>query len=255
MKLCTSRRGIAPLELVMVLPLVVGLWFAMFSIMRATLSRMDAIESARLETWKKLPKAQVTEPMVLYNPLNDGQVVDEAAKMIELNGWWGGIYVSESKNEALGGTWDYKSLPFNMGEANCLPHLNVVSAIADQFPLGNGVDDFSILTLTTFAAAMDLTENKLLQPLVFASRIAMDGVVVAGVAFDGGRVVLQVVKDGVEILEGLLGWFHRSLAKFLRRLDNLLSLGEYAFQELYNASHEEALNWPSGGLNVGGAFP
>ena len=116
----------------MVLPLLAGLSFGLFSIVKIAKSRMKAIEAARYETWNKFPLTKSNQPMALNNPIDDGAAEHIAIKSEDIDGWWGGTYPSESRNKTLAGTWDHNEVPFNTGQRDFLPHLNVVSEIAEQ---------------------------------------------------------------------------------------------------------------------------
>ena len=248
-----ARRGIAPLELVMVLPLLAGLFFAMFSIVKASLSRMDAIESARLETWKKVPQTTTTKQLILNKPINDGQAQFVAAESVRIGGWWGGNYASESRNRTLAGTWDHSVVPFSPRQSAFLVHLTPFLQIADQARLG----DVSKAALKLFAFGMNFPANPVFAVAGSVSQAMMPAVVVANTILRGLVPVLGIIRAVVGVFKWLATLArHRGLARFLGRVMNLLSLGQTAFTELHDASRkDEEVDWPEGGLNVGGAFP
>lgn len=246
------RRGIAPLELVMVLPLLAGLFFAMFTIVKASLTRMDAVESARFETWKELPKATTKSQLILNTPRNDGQVQHRAVKTVEFDGWWAGKYSPESSNRTLAGTWDNSVVPFATGQPPFLAHLLPTSMIASQARLGGVTSP----VLRTFSIVMNLPRNPLARVLGAVSRVLMPAVKAAGLILKLLRPVLSITRALVAVARAIAqATFRRRLARFLGRVMTLLSLGRDAFQELYDASREEEVDWPAGGLDVGGAFP
>lgn len=249
----SDRRGIAPLELVMVLPLLAGLFFAMFSIVKASLSRMDAIESARLETWQKVPQTTTTKQLILNKPINDGQAQFVAAESVQLGGWWGGNYASESRNQTLAGTWDHSVVPFTPRQPAFLVHLTPFLQIADQARLG-GV---SQAALKLFALGMNLPGNPVFAVAGSVSQAMMPIMVVANTILRVLVPVLGAIRLVVRLAKIAAEWsLQRGLARFLGRVMNLLSLGETAFTELYDASKkDEEVDWPERGLNVGGAFP
>lgn len=248
-----ARRGIAPLELVMVLPLLAGLFYAMFSIVKTTLTRMDAVEAARFETWKKLPETTTTRQLILNSPRNDGQSEERAVRSVRLDGWWGGSYSPESSNRTLAGTWDHTVVPFDAGQPPFLAHVKPVSLIADQAKLG-GV---SAGMLKTFALFMNLPKNPAVRALGAVSHFTMPIVRIAGIILRTLKPVLAVTRAAVAVARAVaLATFQFRLARFLGRVMRLLSLGMDAFQELYDVSNpEQEVDWPKGGLQVGGAFP
>ncbi len=249
----SARRGIAPLELVMVLPLLAGLFFAMFTIVKTTLTRMDAVEAARFETWKKLPDTITTKQMILNSPRNDGQSETRAVRNLRLDGWWGGSYSPESSSRTLAGTWDHTVVPFEAGQPQFLAHVKPVSMIAGQANLG-GV---SAGMLKAFSLMMNLPKNPAIRALGVVSHFIMPIVRIAGQILRVLKPVLSVTRAAVAVARSIAqAAFQFRLARFLGRVMQLLSLGTDAFQELYDASNpEQEVDWPSGGLQVGGAFP
>lgn len=249
----SARRGIAPLELVMVLPLLAGLFFAMFSIVKASLSRMDTIESARFETWEKLPQTTTTKQLIVSKPVNDGQAQVVASESVRIGGWWGGNYASESRNQTLAGTWDHSVVPFTPRQPAFLVHLTPLLQIADQARLG-GV---SKAALKLFAFCMNFPGNPVFAVAGSLSQAMMPVVVVANTILRVLVPVLGVIRFVVRLAKIAAEWsLQFGLARFLGRVMNLLSLGQTAFTELYDASKDdEEVDWPRGGLDVGGAFP
>lgn len=108
-----DRRGVAPLEFILALPIFLALFAALLFVSSAMFVRLKAIETTRFQTWNEAIDTVPQQQLNLVQPVMDG----DAQVPAELPFEWGRTWRrSESKARSettvLGGTWDHVSLPF-----------------------------------------------------------------------------------------------------------------------------------------------
>lgn len=108
------RRGLAPLEFVLALPIFIVLFAALLFVSSAMFVRLKAIEITRFQTWKEAVDTVPQQQMNLVQPVMDGEAHEPALLPFE----WGRTWrrskaTAKSDTHVLGGTWDRVSLPFD----------------------------------------------------------------------------------------------------------------------------------------------
>jgi len=98
-KSTTRRRGgMAPLEFVLVLPLLAGLLYLLFAVAKDTISKCTVIEQSRYETWKRIPSANPAKPLAVRTPAEDGEIHFDASRSITHTGALNQTFTVDSKN-------------------------------------------------------------------------------------------------------------------------------------------------------------
>jgi hypothetical protein len=147
-----ARRGAAPLEFVMALPLLCALVYCLFCIVRTTMEGLGTVQTARHDTFRELPEARPVQPLRLDPPIDDGAKEAFLEKAVEYDGWFAGLdVVVQSGNRSLGGTWDKASVPFPEGRASYRVHPDAIRTISGTVGLGGLPGQ-----LDSFSAAMSL---------------------------------------------------------------------------------------------------
>jgi hypothetical protein len=246
-----QRRGLAPLELVILMPLVAGLIFGLFTITRASLTRFDVIREARNQAWAIRSQTTTKQQMIFQNPQLDGLAAHDATKDFITKGWWQGTYPTQSNSRTLAGTWDHQEVPFPQRSTPFLMHSEPARLIAAQANL-----DFLSSAIPLLAFAMNIPGNP-------ATIIVAAASVGAMLAVHFANLALQLAKAPLSFLRGVVLWarriaqwfFQRRLARYLGKLADLMQLGRDAIDQLDNATNQRQLDWPAGGYDVWGLFP
>ena len=248
----SARRGVAPLELVMLLPLIAGLVYGLFTLTRATLTKLDVVRESRNEAWALREQTKTKRQMILHAPGLDGLAAHYSTKIFQADGWWQGSYVAESRSRTLAGSWDHKEVPFSTNSTPFRAHTAPAALIASQA----GLQSVIRTILPAMAILMNIPANPAVFTLAFASEATMLGV-------EGAAGALRFFKDPVRFLRGLVLiarriaiWsFRRSLARYLGKLASLMDHGLHAIDQLWKASRQHKVDWQRGGYDVWGLFP
>jgi hypothetical protein len=249
---CGQRTGLAPLEFVLLLPLIAGLIYGLFTISRASLTRFDVIREARNEAWAVRSQTTARKQMILQNPRLDGLAAHDATRDFKTRGWWQGTYPTESRSRTLAGTWDHQEVPFEHRATPFRVHSDPAKLIAAQANLGFLVNS----AIPVLAVTMNIPANPVVVAAAAVSATAMLAVYGANLVLQGTKWPLSglraVVLAARRIAQLL---FQRRLARYLGKIASQMQLGLDAIDQLDNATNQRQLNWPSGGYNVWGLFP
>lgn len=248
----SGRTGVAPLELVMLLPLIAGLIYGLFTLSRATLTRLDVVREARNQAWAVRERTGTQQQMILESPRLDGLAAHDASKIFQADGWWRGSYSAESRSRTLAGSWDHKEVPFTTAATPFLAHTHPASLIASQARL----QILAETVLPAMAMLLNIPANPVLIVPIFASEHAMPAVEGASKVLRSLRFPIRVLRESVLFARRIARWlFQRSLARYLGKLASLMDHGLHAIDQLHNASRQHKIDWPRGGYDVWGLFP
>lgn len=134
-----NRRGTAPLEFVLALPLFALLFLALFAMAGAIQYRMVAIERTRLATWKSLPSTRTLEQFILERPVLDGEQRDITRIPYRFAGRLGGQNDATSSTMSISGTWDYRTVPFQDRVPRYQGHIKPAEQLAESWRSATGV--------------------------------------------------------------------------------------------------------------------
>jgi len=109
-----DRRGVAPLEFVLFLPIFIALFAGLLHVSGAMFVRLKAIEVTRFQTWKAAADIVPGQQLNLVQPVMDGESHTAAVLPFDWGrSWRNSRGTAESETTVLNGTWDYVSLPFD----------------------------------------------------------------------------------------------------------------------------------------------
>ena len=245
------RRGMAPLEFILVLPLLMSLCYGMFIIVKTSLRGLSVVEEARYESFRKLPPTLAQKPLVLLNPAMDGVQTHAAQSSVTYDLWWSNVNAPvNSKVKTQAGTWDERSVPFPPRQGRFQAHSQPVSLIQKNTSMLPALET----TLKVFGTVMNMPGNPVIAALAATAQVMDIGVRVSGIFFTVTRPVLYVIRGLLQIARiAAIASFHFRFARFLGRCIRLLGLGIDAFAELPRAAEGKKIRWR--GINVSGAFP
>lgn len=104
------RRGMAPLELIMVLPVILGFLIAILWLGVAMNTQAVVVVKARHDAWDKRHDGAPDDAL----KFSSDQAVDvTASQKIQFMERFQGISDAKSRHVVLGGAWDYRQLPLN----------------------------------------------------------------------------------------------------------------------------------------------
>lgn len=242
----TPRRGMAPLEFVLVFPLLLGLTAGLFLIARADMTKSFAATDARHRAWAGRPAVPPGQPLTLTADPAASAAAHTTVKPVPPGPLFGGGYRAESRDTVFANPWDARAVPFAPGRGSFNPHLTELGMVAGQVPglgfvLGAG-----------FAYARFLLDAD-----GFAYRaIAAGGKGLNGVVWVAGTLLAFTMAPAIAVAEGLIeilmiplriaSWFssraHR-LLHYLERVVEMMDIGVWAALNLYDASRGRPGNW------------
>lgn len=144
----SRRRGTAPLEFVMALPLFVVLFLALFLVCAAMLHRMAAIEQTRMATWSDLPSTQPSQQMTLLRPTLDGKKENMTTIPFKTQGMLSVRADAMASTMTIAGTWDHETVPFQDRVPAYAGHREPAQQIGNNW---NPVSGISSMLRTTSA--------------------------------------------------------------------------------------------------------
>jgi hypothetical protein len=144
------RRGIAPLELVISLPIVMLVTATVFALTWALMHKTDVAVQARHQAWLKRSAAHAVDSgspdraLSLQGPATGGQISTQVdSPPFSLPSWLGGSATACSGNVLLSGSWDYRQVDFH----GTLPHLGLLATMTTA-SLPAGIDASAARELT-----------------------------------------------------------------------------------------------------------
>jgi hypothetical protein len=127
-----GRRGIATIEFVMSLPILVWLMMMIFLVARRHMDQAHMTQNVRHEAWLKRSDTEkpqrATNMFAFIGNEFSGKSEYEEGKLLKIYKWMGGQRLSKSKAIVLGGTWDQKQMTQMNGTS---PHLSVLPKMAE----------------------------------------------------------------------------------------------------------------------------
>jgi hypothetical protein len=237
------RAGIATLELLMVLPMLVALVAAIFLLGRAAERKTSSATEARQRAWARRPQAPPGDVLQLLNDPLASEVKDQHVERVPPGPLFRGAnFTAESRNHTIARTWDYRLVPFPAGQPGMQPHLDELRKALDNVPMLGGA---VVLAVQVFGwtlnpernvalvviAALGPAQNIVVQIAGWTLKYLMSPIV------EAARIVVEILKAIAEMS------FQFGLARKLGRIANLMTLGLEAFDNLYEASRGRPGRW------------
>jgi len=248
MNASSRRSGTAPIEFVLVLPLLLFLCVGLFLMSRATIAKEAAATRARRDAWAKRPEAKPGDIFLLSHDPAESRV--QAATRIRVAG--GPLFrrtnfEAESQAAVIDAPWHHRSVPFDaLGDFKV--HRKPFKLIAKNLTFG----DLVVGATQLFADLLNPGLNPL---MVAAATVGKLGNVAVAVA---GKVLVTIISP---ILGGVIAtiqlamvplrlasWFSLGARRLLRRLVNAVNLIRLGLDAGYN------LDRAANGLPVGEPF-
>jgi hypothetical protein len=167
-----ARGGIASLELVMSIPLLVATTLIIFAFAEAGMTKLSVAIQARHSAWKKRARAHADQPLTIEPGLRQGTVFDMAERSVHVRVHFGVISeVARSRAEVGAAPWDDPDVHFEADVPTFVPHVNVLERLISS--LGpDGVGNFLQL-ISQMGNTFD-TLRHLLGPIMGAGSAAMN---------------------------------------------------------------------------------
>lgn len=128
-----QRSGLAPLEFVLLMPLLVGLSYLLFSLARTSLTGFEQIEAARRTAFTERDSIRTGAPLLRRLPLERGQVEHRAEAVVSLtSNWLRDPFTVESFSRTLAGTWDSTEVRFKRQRAPMNLHTSELKTVAHE---------------------------------------------------------------------------------------------------------------------------
>jgi hypothetical protein len=132
------RAGIAPIEFVLVWPLLLLLMAGIFLIARAGIAKAAVATEARFVCWEKRRTANATEPLVWDHNPRESEVTGHHKQRFASGVLFGANrFQAESHAFAMDKVWDYREQPF-MRIMPMRVHESPFKQIAKNMPGGRG---------------------------------------------------------------------------------------------------------------------
>ena len=139
MKTCRTfhrRQGMAPLELVFSLPIILAIGGIIFTLGLAGVNNLSAVSGVRHEVWKMRPNAPeefTSRPLAIASDADAGAIEGDKELSFGVYSWLGGSHTTQSRAAVLGGTWDHREIQ-EFQNAPGTPHIaTILRAVgADQ---------------------------------------------------------------------------------------------------------------------------
>lgn len=237
MRRTSSRRAIAPLELVLVLPLLLMLCAGLFLMGRAVVRKETAITTARARTWEQLPNAAPGDVLQLNHDPLASVVTGLGSERVELRGMFNGATLTaQSKGAVLGRPWDNQDIAFVQGQGPFVPHLKELGQILKNLQLAGQLSEAA---LASIRLGMDPDSNPV-------SKLAAQSGEVALLALKVGatflkiviKPVLQLARAAVKVMEAAArASLQFRWARYLSRVASFLQVGSDAIDTLYDATN------------------
>ena len=243
-----SRRGLAPLEFVLVFPLLLALTAGLFLIARADLTKSFAATDARHRAWTARSEVPASEPLVITADPADSLASRTTDRPVPSGPLFAGGFRAESRHAVFAHPWDFRAVPFAGGRPNFDPHRTELGMIAGQVP---GLGAILGVGLFFAAYALDPDRNIALRIAAITGRVANVFVVAAGWILQNitapliGAAQLPIVNILMPPLR-IAAIFSRSARRLLRYLESvvdMMNVGTWACHNLYAASQGRKGNW------------
>ena len=148
------RNGVAPLEFVTALPVLLLLVYLMFIVFMTFEDKLRGVTGVRNDAFVRLEKARPQEEFALRADPFDGKVKAEYEHVLDWNSTSFRFDVRTSVT-ATGGTWDSVTAPFS--PATRVPEVHV--ELAEKLLSPMGASRSVTLVSTQFAQSMNLEES------------------------------------------------------------------------------------------------
>ena len=256
------RRGIAPLEFVLVFPLLLALTAALFLIARAVLSKSFAATTARHDAWAGRGAVPPGSPLSLNPDPTRSLANRNATSPVPSGPLFAGGFTADSRHTVFANPWDARAVPFAGGRPAFGFHDRELGMLVGQVRQLQALGQFLATGLNLIGWTMDPDRNPVLWVPRIIGRIGNVIVYVAGLILEyatapllsvlGGAltviiVAIQLVLAPWRAVPGFLrpGWVKR-LFRFLDWLysvEDMLNVGTWACHNLAAASDGRKGNW------------
>lgn len=110
----TSRRGVAPLELVLALPLLVALLALLFTIADASIKANTSVIAARADAWSRRDNQKTKDALQFRSGATSHKLIHGNAE-VATRSFLADIGASTAKAEhaVMGGSWDHRDIDLN----------------------------------------------------------------------------------------------------------------------------------------------
>jgi hypothetical protein len=237
------RRGIAPLEYVMAMPLLVALTYVLFSLIRVTLNGMDVVEQARFQTFQSVNRVLPRQPLTLSMAPMDGATEKMPTRRVELSGWFAaGSPEVRSGNKALGGTWDHRQAQFPDRQTPFIVHRVPFELIAQNRSVGAG----SYGIVFGFGQVMGVpgrisdtagAAGRVMNGIVYAAGWYLEYVI--GGTVGAAASILQTIIDITPNPFGINNWFLNPL----KRAVGFFRAVAYSCHQVFRATEGKEVDW------------
>jgi len=110
----TSRRGVAPLELVLALPLLVSLLALLFTIADAAIKANTSVIAARADAWSRRDRPESKDALLFQSAATSRSLIHGSVE-VPTRSFLAEIGASTAKAEhaVMGGSWDHGAIDLN----------------------------------------------------------------------------------------------------------------------------------------------
>lgn len=123
-----NRRGLASLEFILSLPILMLLGACLFSIAISGVNRISTISEARNSVWSlrsnQSPETK-SKPLFIGSAPTAGVIRRESINQFQIYSWLGGTRTTQSTAAVLGGVWDHKEIT-DFSQSPSGPHVATV---------------------------------------------------------------------------------------------------------------------------------
>lgn len=140
------RRGTAPVEFVMALPMLLSMFILIMTVGAVNIARLDSTVKSRAESWADRPNKKSNRPLAYLSSTSKDDVFEKTSTVVPRYPSPKMTFGSAtSKHAVLGGAWDHRELlkgdgPHwgDMAKASIGGATNQIGSLLDQF--SNGFD-------------------------------------------------------------------------------------------------------------------
>jgi hypothetical protein len=210
----SRRTGLATLELVLALPLIVLLFYFCFMTFAAFGRKTHLVQQSRHGAFQKIPATQPNRILQHRAPPTDGLAEHAVTAELDLLGDRAPEAIAGGRTQVVSGSWDHERIPFADGLPPLTPHQDVARQFADNQPTLAALPG----VLMSMANVMHFSQGGPVVPLAAMSR--------------AHRPIIDVYARGLQVLSRPL----RQLAGGVRSLLSSLPRWMRGFRSVLSAS-------------------
>jgi hypothetical protein len=252
----------APLEFVIVFPLLLALTAALFLIARADLAKSLTATTARHDAWAGRATVPAGSPLALNPDPAQSLSARTATRPVPGGPLFKGEFTAESRAAVYAHPWDWRGVPFDGGRSAFEFHDHEFSLLIGQIPELRQLAAFLGGGMQLIGFIMDPTRNPVLSVFRVIGPVLNAVVVVAGMILEYGTAPLLSVLNGLlkpiiwateaillpwRAVPGFLRprWVRRlfNFLNWLYSVEDMLNVGTWACHNLYAASQGRKGNW------------